>query len=111
MYHNTAPDTAHVLILPPFLYGAAFVIGLLLHLAFPIHILPPTIARGLGVVCVLVSFPLALMTFRALARAHTPVDPLKPTTALVTEGPFRSSRNPIYVALTLLYVGVGFLVN
>src|SRR5262252_9181606 len=111
MYHNTAPDTAHVLILPPLLYGAAFVIGLLLHLAFPFHILPNTLARGVGVVCVLVSLPLALATFRVLSRANTPVDPLKPTTALVTEGPFRYSRNPIYVALTLLYVGVALLIN
>ena len=36
---------------------------------------------------------------------------MKPTTALVTEGPFRYSRNPIYVALTLLYLGVASLVN
>src|SRR5215471_14069045 len=111
MRHNTAPDTAHVLILPPFLYGAAFVIGLLLHLAFPLHILPTTLARGIGVVCVLASLSLAFTAFRALSRAHTPVDPLKPTTALVTEGPFRYSRNPIYVALTLLYVGVALLIN
>jgi protein-S-isoprenylcysteine O-methyltransferase Ste14 len=60
---------------------------------------------------VLVSFPLALMTFCVLSRAHTPVDPLKPTTALVTEGPFRYSRNPIYLALTLLYLGVVLLIN
>jgi protein-S-isoprenylcysteine O-methyltransferase Ste14 len=108
---NASPDTAHVLILPPLLYGTAFIMGLLLHWAFPVYVLPPTLARGLGAVCVLVSFPLALMTFRVLARAHTPVDPMKPTTALVTEGPFRYSRNPIYVALTLLYVGVALLIN
>src|SRR5215831_9423966 len=111
MHHNTAPDTAHVLILPPLLYGMAFVIGLLLHLAFPIPILPITLARGIGVVCVLVSLPLALATLRVLSRAYTPVDPMKPTTALVTEGPFRYSRNPIYVALTLLYLGVALLIN
>src|SRR5215475_2770128 len=109
--HNARPDTAQVIILPPLLCGAAFLIGLLLHLVFPLHILPMTLARGIGVVCVLVSLPLALATFRVLSRAHTPVDPLKPTTALVTEGPFRYSRNPIYVALTLLYVGVALLVN
>ncbi len=108
---NASPDTAHVLILPPLLYGMAFVIGLLLHLVFPLHILPTILARGIGVVCVLVSLPLALMTLRVLSRAHTPVDPMKPTTALVTEGPFRYSRNPIYVALTLLYVGVALLIN
>src|SRR5215831_4500078 len=108
---NASPDTAQVIVLPPLLYGAAFVMGLLLHLVFPLHILPMTLARGIGVVCVLVSFPLAIATFRALSRAHTPVDPLKPTTALVTEGPFRYSRNPIYVALTLLYVGMALLIN
>lgn len=108
---NASPDTAQVLVLPPLVYGAAFVIGLLLHLVFPLHILPTTLARGIGVVCVLVSLPLALATLRVLSRAHTPVDPMKPTTALVTEGPFRYSRNPIYVALTLLYVGVALLIN
>ena len=109
--HNTPPDTPQVIVLPPLVYGGAFVIGLLLHLVFPLHILPKTLARGIGVVCVLVSLPLAFATLRALSRAHTPVDPMKPTTALVTEGPFRYSRNPIYVALTLLYLGVAFLVN
>jgi protein-S-isoprenylcysteine O-methyltransferase Ste14 len=109
--HSTPPDTAQVIVLPPLVYGAAFIMGLLLHLVFPLHILPTTLARGIGVVCVLVSLPLALATLRVLSRAHTPVDPMKPTTALVTAGPFRYSRNPIYLALTLLYLGVAFLVN
>src|SRR5215475_10561515 len=108
---NASSDTAQVIVLPPLVYGAAFVMGLLLHLVFPLHVLPPTLARGIGVVCVLVSVPLAIATLRALSRAHTPVDPMKPTTALVTEGPFRYSRNPIYLALTLLYLGVAVLVN
>jgi len=108
---NASPDTAQVLVLPPLVYGAAFIMGLLLHLLFPLPILSTTLARGIGVVCVLVSLPLALATLRVLSRARTPVDPMKPTTALVTEGPFRYSRNPIYVALTLLYVGVALLIN
>src|SRR5262245_860809 len=109
--HNASPDTAHVLIFPPLLYGAACSIGLRLHLRFPLHLLPTTLARGIGMVCVLVSLPLVLATLRVLSRAHTPGDPMKTTTALVTEGPFRSSRNPIYVALTLLSLGVAFLVH
>jgi hypothetical protein len=48
---NASPDTAQVLILPPLLYGAAFLIGLLLHLVFPLHVLPTTLACGIGVVC------------------------------------------------------------
>ncbi len=46
--------------------------GLLLHLVFPLHILATTLARGIGVVCILVSFPLAIATLRALSCAHTP---------------------------------------
>jgi protein-S-isoprenylcysteine O-methyltransferase Ste14 len=109
--HNAPPDTAQVIVLPPLIYGAAFVVGLLLHLVLPVRGLPYPLAHGIGVVCVFVSLPLAITTLRVLSRAHTPVDPLKPTTALVTEGPFRYSRNPLYVALTLLYLGVAFLVN
>jgi protein-S-isoprenylcysteine O-methyltransferase Ste14 len=109
--YNAPPDTAQVIVLPPLVYGAAFIMGLLLHMVFPLHLLPTTLARGIGVVCVLVSLPLAIATLRVLSRAHTPVDPMKPTTALVTEGPFRYSRNPIYLALTLLYVGVALLIN
>jgi len=40
-----------------------------------------------------------------MLRARTNIDPYKPSTALVTGGPYRFTRNPIYVAMTLLYVG------
>jgi protein-S-isoprenylcysteine O-methyltransferase Ste14 len=36
---------------------------------------------------------------------------MKPTTAIVTKGPFRYSRNPLYVSLTLLYLGVALIIN
>ena len=81
--------------------------GLLLHLVFPLHILPTTLARGIGVVCVLVSLPLALTTLRVLSRAHTPVDPMKPTTALVTEVPFCYRRNPILSRIDIAIPGGG----
>ena len=109
--HRDAPDTAQVLTYPPLIFGAAFLVGLLLHWVCPLAWLPPTLARGLGVVCVLVSCLLAGTALRALSRAHTPVDPMHPTTALVTDGPFRYGRNPLYLALTLLYLGVGCLMN
>ena len=39
------------------------------------------------------------------------MDPARPTTAIVTSGPFRFSRNPLYVALTFLYFGLTLAVN
>ena len=98
--HNGTSDTAQVLVLPPLVYGGAFAMGLLPHPMLPLYVLPTTLHEGSGW-CAYWCHPLALMTLRALSRAHTPVDPMKPTTALVTEGPFRYSRNPIYVALDI----------
>ena len=52
--------------------------------------------------------PPVLVRFR---RSGTTIDVRKPATALITEGPYRFSRNPIYVSLTLLYLGIGTLLN
>ena len=43
--------------------------------------------------------------------ANTNVDPTQPTTTIVTSGPFRFTRNPIYTSLTLLYIGIALIVN
>lgn len=43
--------------------------------------------------------------------AGTSLQPWEPTSTLITDGPFRFSRNPIYIGYTLLYLGVAFWVN
>ncbi|MEW6324962.1 MAG: isoprenylcysteine carboxylmethyltransferase family protein [Nitrospirota bacterium] len=54
---------------------------------------------------------LAAAGFRAMIRVGTHIDPFKPTTALATDGPFRFTRNPLYLSLTLLYGGIALFVN
>jgi protein-S-isoprenylcysteine O-methyltransferase Ste14 len=44
-----------------------------------------------------------MLSFR---RAGTSVIPFKPTTALVTSGPYRFSRNPMYLGMAFRYIGV-----
>lgn len=46
-----------------------------------------------------------------MRRAHTNIDPRQPTTTIVVEGPYRFTRNPIYLSLTLLYSGLTVLFN
>ena len=43
--------------------------------------------------------------------AGTNINPLMPTTSIVTSGPFRFTRNPLYVSLTLLYLGLTLAFN
>jgi len=46
-----------------------------------------------------------------MERAGTSVSPLQPAKALVTTGPFRLTRNPLYLARTLLYAGLAMVMD
>ena len=46
-----------------------------------------------------------------MLAAATNINPFKPTTSIVSSGPFRFTRNPFYLALTLLYVGLTLIAN
>jgi protein-S-isoprenylcysteine O-methyltransferase Ste14 len=104
------PDSPGVLVWPPVLYGGALVLGLLLDWLVPLERLPALPARLLGVVCLVVGAGVAHSGEKVMHRAGTNVRPDLPTTALVTEGPFRRTRNPLYLGLTLMYAGIALLI-
>lgn len=108
---NGAPDRPNIIALPPLIYGVAFGLGLVGQVVFPVPFLPHPLAVWLGILLILVFIALAIAAFRALARAQTPFDARQPTTALVTDGAFRYSRNPMYLSMTLLYLGVAAVTN
>jgi protein-S-isoprenylcysteine O-methyltransferase Ste14 len=62
-------------------------------------------ARILGVALFLAGQGLDLASMLYFRRARTPVIPFKPTTAIVTDGPYRFTRNPIYLGMALSYAG------
>ena len=99
-------DRPGVLILPPLLYLATIVVGLLLHWMVPLVMPLPTIVRWAGGVLIAVSFALAISARQVFARAGTNVNPMEPTTALVRSGPFRWTRNPMYVSMNGALVGI-----
>jgi len=87
-------------------------IGVLLHYwVWPITPLPVVPARFLGGALFLAAGLLANSAHNAMTRAGTNIFPTQPTLALVTDGPFRFSRNPLYVAASGVYLGVGRLVE
>jgi protein-S-isoprenylcysteine O-methyltransferase Ste14 len=65
-------------------------------------------ALWLGLALLIIGAAIVIPGRRQLLAAGTNVDPTLPTTAIVTTGPFRFSRNPLYVGLTLLYLGLTF---
>ena len=96
---------------PPIIYLAALLVGLALDRLWPSPHLPAPLASAFGTLLVIASAAIVLPAFLRFRRAGTSFDVRKPATALVTSGPYRFSRNPGYVSLTLLYLGVGLLLN
>ncbi len=104
-------DNPGVIARPPLIYLTALALGLGLHAAFRLPVLPVTLARSVGVLLIACAVAVAVPAFRAMARAGTSFRTERPTTAIVTDGPFGYTRNPIYVALTLRYLGIALLIN
>lgn len=96
---------------PPLVYLGSIITGLALHWAWPRPLLSGLAAGPLGgplVVASLLLFGYSVQRFRA---AGTPVPARRPTTAIVRTGPYRYSRNPIYLAFSLLQLGIAVWVN
>jgi protein-S-isoprenylcysteine O-methyltransferase Ste14 len=104
-------DVAGVIAPPPFIYGGALLAGLLLQRLVPLRLLPGKTGRIVGVVLIGSGLLVGVPAFRAMRRAGTQVDPREETTALVISGPFRYTRNPLYLTQTLIYAGVAALAN
>jgi len=108
---NNSPDTAHVIAPPPLIFGAFLLGGLLLQYFWPLRFLPRMVAVVLAVAMIGAGYFNGHFAHREMARQKTPINPLKPTTALVTNGPYRFSRNPLYLSLLLFYLGLAALFN
>ena len=104
-------DRSNAIMLPPFIYLGGFFVGLALHFFFPQYIVAQPIASILGAIFVTISIPIIVLSMRGLSSAGTAIDVRKPTTAIVASGMYRFSRNPIYLAMMFLYVGVALLLN
>jgi protein-S-isoprenylcysteine O-methyltransferase Ste14 len=96
---------------PPVVYLGSIAAGLLVHLLWPVPWLPASINDPIGVVLVLVAVALFVSSVRTFRKAGTPVPGNLPTVTIVRSGPYRYSRNPIYLAFTLFQLGIAAWVN
>ena len=106
----TPRDNAGVIAPPPLLYAVPLLLGMWLHSQVP---LPFSRRRQpiLGGIFVGAGFTMGFLTVKTMRRVRTSPSPYDPVRELVTDGPFKVTRNPIYVGLTLIYTGIALLVN
>lgn len=100
---NGKKDTPGVIAPPPLIFVAAFFAGWFFR-----DMLPRYQNVFVAIWLILAASVVMLSGFYVMVRARTAIDPYSPPTALVTTGPFRFSRNPLYLSLHLFYVAVCF---
>jgi protein-S-isoprenylcysteine O-methyltransferase Ste14 len=97
---------------PPVFYLVALAIGIVLeYLLWPILILGAPSKYVVAAVLIITSILIMPSVLRRFRRAATPFDVRKAASSLITDGPYRFSRNPAYVSLTMLYLGIGILLD
>jgi protein-S-isoprenylcysteine O-methyltransferase Ste14 len=105
------PDNPGVIAFPPLIWLINAVISVLVHLFIRLPIMRYGICLVCGIVLIILAPTLALSALVTMKAAGTNVDPAKPAITIVRGGPFRFTRNPMYVALCLVQVALGFFLN
>ena len=104
-------DHAGVRFPPPFIYLSFLVAGLLLSRVRPLTVVPASYATVFGIAFIVVAIAVAVAGFRELRRHETTVRPDQPSSTIVNSGPYRFTRNPLYLSLATLYLGIGLWTN
>lgn len=105
------PDAPGVIIFPPLLYVGTLLLGLALHWFWPLHVTKASWGRIAGALIAVISVALGGWASITMKRAGTNVIPSKPALAIVSHGPFRFTRNPIYVANAMVYLALALVFN
>jgi protein-S-isoprenylcysteine O-methyltransferase Ste14 len=104
-------DNAGVRVPPPLLYALAVVGGYLLNRQWPLAIGAGGVLNVLALTFALAGLALAVSSIGNFRRSRTSIVPIRPATALVIAGPYRFTRNPMYVSLAAMTIAAGLLVN
>jgi protein-S-isoprenylcysteine O-methyltransferase Ste14 len=106
---NSTNEHARV-ILNPFLIYIALALGaLLLQRFLPLPFIAQPWASILGVMVLIVSQFFGLPALRSMLTARTSPNPNRPTSTLIYSGPYRFTRNPMYIGLTLMFAGLSIV--
>jgi protein-S-isoprenylcysteine O-methyltransferase Ste14 len=107
-------DYADVVVKPPILFAGAVLLGCLLSWIVPLgpglgsaNIRALAVGGGLA----LIGFALMALSVREFRRAGTSVIPGEPSTVLLESGPYRFTRNPIYIGFVIFYFGLAVMLT
>ena len=101
-------QTAQVLVRPPLAWALAVIVGFVLDWLVPLDFVPEDWPAGLlGAAVFVLALALAVWALDTMTRAGTNVPTNRPTTTIVESGPYRFTRNPIYLGMFGGLIGLG----
>jgi len=104
-------DTAGVIAPPPLIFAIPLIVGLVANWLSPLPILAGRVGLWMGIALAIAGLGLIVTGIIEFRHANTAVVPFNPTTAIVSSGPFRFTRNPLYLGFVLIYIGASLAAN
>ena len=98
-------------IMPPTWMLIALVAMLIFHFMLPIAKIVPTLWNLVGLFFLVSGITLNLIADRAFQRIGTTVKPYQESSSLVTGGVFQISRNPMYLGMVMILIGIAVLLR
>lgn len=111
---NKTKDSPGVIAPPPLIFLSGLLLGGTVQWFYQARLFPAGYAlfsRILGALLIAAGLAIVLIAKNKMQKAQTNIEPWKPTNAIITDGIYSVSRNPIYVAMTLVYLGVTLIFN
>jgi len=108
-------DNANVIVHPPLIFIIFFLVGLLLDYLYQYKLFPID-HRDLsllipGYIVIFISLIIVAASIQTLKKRNTTHKVSEPTTALVKTGIYQYTRNPIYLSVIILFIGISLLIN
>jgi protein-S-isoprenylcysteine O-methyltransferase Ste14 len=102
----SSEEHAGVVVPPPLIFLTGLAVGFGLEALLPSADVPAAVRWPVGGALIVAGLLLLRTFVGAFRRAGTAVEPWRPSTAIVTSGPYRLTRNPAYLGMALAYAGI-----
>lgn len=104
-------DNPNVIAPPPLIFFGGFLLGGIITWFYSFPIMPSGLAILLGNLFLLAGIAIIALIYLQMRKARTNIEPWKPTTKILETGFYKISRNPIYLAMIVIYLAFSFLLN
>ncbi|MCG7948472.1 MAG: isoprenylcysteine carboxylmethyltransferase family protein [Candidatus Thiodiazotropha taylori] len=112
MVNDRSEDHADVILPPPLIHIVSIGLGGAINHYFPVSLPHWVILQWVGAMLALSAIAITLWGMREFHASRNPVAPIRPVNRLMVSGPYRFTRNPLYLSLILLQLGLAlFFLN